>query len=295
MTTHTPNTARLAIAGVALLGATGAANASLPDPLPQGVHTSSRAVQIGPGFNDTTGDLNDTHPSGTALSHALQSALQTTVSADTLAEFGVLTNDLSFSGVLDGTSGNRVVRAFGESGFHDDTLLLDAPGFQIGDTVSVLASFNLDIPLALGFDALSEGGFGYLAFAYDFTLNIAGSSVSYSGEYFNQGFGAERIDGVDTPGTVTIALDIPVGEQFMIDAILTTEFEGRASNTAINAEFSTAGDTPSFTFLGWGGLPEGTALTSETGGFGTTPPVPSPASTALTLMSVACVAFRRRR
>ncbi len=283
------------IAGAALIALTGAAHAGVPSPMPQGTHSTSRLVQGAPGFLSNSGDRDTSDLMGPARIELARTFRDSTITADSSASYGSLFNNLTFEGPLSSTGGERLAQGFSEAGFQDNTVVLAAPGFSIGDTVSISATFALDIGFIMEYTEPRTGnGFGFQSFAYDFVLEIAGQNFAFEGEFRDSGSGQTTNSGAPTPGIVTVDLDVPVGEAFGLGARLDSAYYASAVNAEFAAFFSTLSDVAHFRFLGFGDLPEGAEVTSEFGDY-VSIPVPSPASSVLAVLGLTLAGTRRRR
>lgn len=285
---------RALIAASALITLSGTAMAGIPDPMPQGTHVSSRFVQAAPGFVSDSGDLDMSAPLGPAIKDASRSFRDSVITVNTVADYGTLTSNIDFSGPLSSTSGERFVQGFSEAGFNDDTIVLTAPGFNPGDLVTISATYELNIDLVMGFTSAPDGpGFGFQTYAYDFALDIAGNSFAADGEFANSGAGVVLNSGQNAPGTVTVDIQVPVGQAFAMSARLNSAFYASAISSDFEASFSTIGENEHFRFLGFGDLPADGRIDTALGNY-STPPAPAPAS-VLALLGAATLAPRRRR
>lgn len=280
------------LALTALLGAAGTALAGVPSPMTLGTHTTSRVVQNAPGFNFDSGDRDAFDLFGPAAMGTSRTYAGSTITVDSTASYGVLSNDIGFNGPIGSSSNDvRQARGFSEAGFLDNTLTLDAPAVNLGDLVGVTATFTLDFGFEMEFVTPREGsGFAFQAFTYNLELEIAGNLFTYAGQYRNFGDGTMLFSGDETPGTVTLDVLVPAGETFAISARLDSNYRAYAQNASFEGAFSTRDDAPHFTFDGFGSLPEGSSVNSQFANY-----VPTPASAALGLFALAGVAPRRRR
>ncbi|GAB4552280.1 MAG: hypothetical protein Tsb0013_14550 [Phycisphaerales bacterium] len=279
----------------AALALSGSALAGVPSPMPQGTHTTSRVVQSAPGFSFDSGDRDDSDLFGPAQMGAARTYAGSTITVDSVAEYGALSTNIVFDGPVASTSTTaREVRGFSETGFRDDSLWLSAPGFASGELVTVQATFDLSYDLLMEFTEPRTGsGFAFQSFAYDFVLEIAGQSFAFAGQYRNFGDGATLTQGVDAPGLMTVDVQVPVGEAFSLGARLDSNYRAFAQNAQFAGSFSTLSDTEHFRFLGFSDLPQGAQLSSDFATY--EPPVPTPASLALGGVALIGLAPRRRR
>lgn len=295
MTTQT--TTRAGLMTAALLVTAGSAFAGIPTPMPTGMHSSSRVVQVhdGAGFSFDSGDLLGSAVVGESNSFAARTFAGATVSADSIAQYGMLTNDLFFAGPVQADAGDtRRIEGYTETGFEDGSLFLTSPGRGIGDTVQLDASFILDIqPELLFTEARTGSGFGFLSFSYDFVLEIAGNAFTYAGTFRNYGDGQTLFNGEATPGLVNITVDVPVGEVFSISARLNSQVRARANGVDFAGTFDNDSPTAHFTWAGFGAAPNGGELTSDNHNWNSV--VPTPATGAIGVMAIALGVTRRRR